>query len=95
MIGEELQAHTAQLVDNLRTEWLLSFDMPTDDEVFPDHDEQIIYTLREDAPVTHMVTFHVLDAWRRGYHRVLSLGATGVKTARRIVSHSDWEDVTP
>jgi hypothetical protein len=90
-----LPMHAARLMDNISVQWLLQFTIATDEEVFPDHDEQIIYTARKDAPIVHMVRFHKTEAARWAYRRVLSLGATEVRTARRLMAYSDWEDATP
>lgn len=92
---QTLPMHATRLMDNVTVQWMLQFTLPTHEEVFPDHDEHVIYTAREDAPIVHMVTFHKTEAARRGYHRVLSLGATEVRASRRLMAHSDWEDATP
>lgn len=91
----DLTNHTAQLMDHVSTEWMLQFTLPTDENVFPDHGEQVIYTSSPEAGIVHAVRFYKSDAAKRGYHRVLSLGATEVRFARRLVAHSDWDDVTP
>ncbi len=85
-------AHMSALVEKARWQWMLQFTMRTDHKVFGDH-EIVIYTANPHTRILHQVNFKDPEEARLGYHRVLSLGARDVKTSRRIVSQSDWEDV--